>query len=160
MFTAAIITLSRIFVAIAAAGLLAMMFLTAFDVVMRYVFNQPVRGAMEVVEYLMAIVVSFSIAWCAHEKAHVSVDLFMTRFSGKVQALVHIFTSCIAMLFVFFMTWHNILHIKDVYASNITSAVLGIPVYPFMGMMSLGLAGFSLILLKHMLDSAWEVFKQ
>jgi len=160
MFTAAITALSRILVAIAAAGLLAMMFLTAFDVVMRYVFNQPVRGAMEVVEYLMAIVVSFSIAWCAHEKAHVSVDLFMTRFSVKIQATVHIFTSFAAMLFVLFMTWHNIRHVTDVYASKVTSAVLGIPIYPFMAMLSLGLAGFSLILLKHMLDSAWEVFKQ
>ncbi len=160
MFTAAIKTMTRILLAIGVTALIAMMFLTAFDVVMRYIFNQPVRGALEVVEYLMAVFVSFSIAWCADQKGHVAVDLVMGRFPLRVQAFFNLITTIVTMLFVSLITWQNILFIKDVYASKLTSAVLRIPVYPFSVTIALGFGLFSLILLIHTFELLSEVRKK
>ena len=42
---------------IMAVFLFVMMVLTAADVIGRYVFNAPISGAFEIVQYLMALVV-------------------------------------------------------------------------------------------------------
>ena len=39
-----------------AAGILAlMMFLTALDVLLRYIFNRPISGALEITEFMISV---------------------------------------------------------------------------------------------------------
>ena len=42
---------------VAMTVLAGMMFLTAADVILRYIFNRPVTGAYELIEFLMAILI-------------------------------------------------------------------------------------------------------
>ena len=44
---------------IAAIVLTAMMFLIMTDVVLRYVFNSPITGSYEIIQYMMAILIPF-----------------------------------------------------------------------------------------------------
>ena len=52
----------RLLKSIAMGILLIMMFLTAMDVIFRYMFNRPITGSYELIEFMMAILVSFGIA--------------------------------------------------------------------------------------------------
>lgn len=120
-----------LFSAIAATVLAAMMFLTALDVGLRYIFNSPLPGALELVEYMMALMVPFAVVVAAYHKAHIGVELILERFSVKVQNVVGCITCLLEAIFYGLVTWQSSLNIIDQYHSGMTSAVLLIPHYPF-----------------------------
>jgi TRAP-type C4-dicarboxylate transport system permease small subunit len=142
----------------AAAILAAMMFLTALDVCLRYFFNRPLAGAFELVGYMMAILVPFSIAYCYQEKGHIVVDLFMERFRTKTRNIVDIVTISITLVFTLVIAWQNLIHFLDVKESGLTSAVLSIPEYPFILPTAVAFATASLILFVRLLESISETF--
>jgi TRAP-type C4-dicarboxylate transport system permease small subunit len=130
----------------------AMMFLTATDVILRYLFNRPVSGAYELIEYMMAIVVPFGIAYCAYQRGHVAVDLLVVRFSKRLQAAIGTITSFLTLGLFVLITWQNLRYIREQYDSQLTSAVLLIPVYPFIAIVTVGTAVFCLILLRDTIE--------
>ena len=70
-----------------AAGVLAlMMFLTAADVLLRYLFNRPISGTMELTSYMMAVLVGFGLSYCALKKGLITVEIFTSRLSPRIQA--------------------------------------------------------------------------
>lgn len=159
MFDAVIRIITRILLAVAGTALAAMMFLTALDVIMRYVFNQPISAVPELVEYLMVGCVSFGIAYCAYHKQHVTVDMFMILLPKRVQAFFNFITNAVAMLFILLTTWQSILYIKKIYSSNLASPVLYIPAYPFVAAVALGFGVFFVILVIHTFEALSEVKK-
>ena len=152
--------ITQVLMAISAAVLALLMFLTALDVGLRYVFNRPLAGAFELVEYMMAILIPLSIVYCAYQKEHVSVDLFFGKFSKKVQAAVDILTTSITLIFVLIIAWQNVLYFFEVQASNLTSAVLLIPAYPFVAPIAIGFGVFALILVLHLFKILSKVGNQ
>jgi len=69
-------------IAFVAAGVLAlMMFLTAADVLLRYIFNRPISGTWELTSYMMVVMVSFGLSYCALVKGLISVEVLTSRFS-------------------------------------------------------------------------------
>lgn len=133
-----------------------MMFLTALDVGLRYIFNRPLSGAFELVEYMMAILIPFCIVYCADQKGHVAVELVLDRFPKKVQHTVDTLTTIIALMFALVIAWQNIAYIFEVKASNLTSAVLLIPAYPFVIPIAIGMGAFALILGVHLFEPTSE----
>ncbi len=144
--------INQILVAIAAAMLALMMFLTALDVGLRYAFNRPLAGAFELVEYMMAIMVPFSIVYCAHERGHVAVDFIMDRFPKKVRTAADIITTFITLVFIVVIAWQNVLYFFEVKGSGLTSSVLLIPTYPFIAPISIAFGTFALVLIVYLSD--------
>jgi len=99
--------ISRILTVIAATALTLMMFLTAADVLCRYFFNSPISGAMELVEYLMAIIVPFSIAYCALKNSHVAVDLIVDHFPKTLQRICHFLITIPSIGFILLICWQS-----------------------------------------------------
>ena len=151
---------TQIMTAVGAAVLAMMMFLTALDVGLRYVLNRPLAGAFEMVEYMMAILIPFSIVYCAYNKGHVAVELILGKLPKKVQIYFDVATTFLSLLFVITMTWQNFLYIQETYASGLTSAVLLIPTYPFMVPVAIGLLAFAINLMVHLFDHILEAKKR
>lgn len=125
--------------------LTAMMLLTAIDVCLRDIFNSPITGSYELVELMMALIVPFSIVFCAKEKAHIHVDILLEHLPEGVRSFF-IFIGNILSLFLFVLiTWQTCIYIAEEYESELTSAVLYIPVYPFIGILAIAFAILSLI---------------
>jgi len=140
--------------------LAAMMFLTATDVMLRYIFNSPLHGGYEVIEYLMAIVVPFGVAYCGHQGSHVAVDLLVIRLPRRAQAIIGSVTAFLSLGLLILITWQNFIYIQEQYESKLTSAVLLIPVYPFIGVVAVASAVFCLVLLIDFLNSLSEAVKK
>lgn len=157
MLTIAAKTVTRVMIAAGAAVLAMMMFLTALDVGLRYLFNRPLAGAFELVEYMMAILVPFCIVYCAYNKGHVAVELILGRFPRRVQLVVDIVTTLVTLLFVLTIAWQSFLYIGETYAADLTSAVLLIPTYPFVIPIAVGIAAFALNLMVHLSELMSEV---
>jgi TRAP-type C4-dicarboxylate transport system permease small subunit len=139
--------ITRGLLAVSAAVLISMMFLTAADVVMRYVLKLPIPGAFELAEYMMAFIVPFAIAFCAEQNGHVSVELFFRKLPKPLKNTLQFLMSSLTMLFAAIMTWQNFLYIGDTYRDHIASSVLLIPTYPFIVPVAVGLGIYALVLL-------------
>jgi len=136
-----------------AAGVLGlMMFITAADVLLRYIFNRPISGTMELTSYMMVIVVGFGLSYCALVKGLISVEVLTSRFSPGVQAVLNCITYFFSFCFFSLVTWQSILYIKLMFESNLVSAVLLIPTFPFIAALALGSLVFTLVILVNFLD--------
>jgi TRAP-type C4-dicarboxylate transport system permease small subunit len=62
--------------------LLAMMLLTTVDVVARYVFNRPLRGAFEVTELLLVVLIFAGLPLVSFSNEHAVMD-FIDRMLGR-----------------------------------------------------------------------------
>jgi TRAP-type C4-dicarboxylate transport system permease small subunit len=147
---------ARILLLIGASILSVMMFLTMADVVLRYVFGSPVSGAYEMTQYMMAIVIPFGIVYCAHEKGHVSVDVLFDLLPKRIQGVFSCITSLIVIVLFILIAWQNVLFVHETYESGLTSAVLYIPSYPFVGTIALGFVVLCLVLLADFLNILLE----
>ncbi len=139
--------LNRILLTISMIILALMMMLISVDVIMRYIFNAPVQGSFELTEYLMAILIPFSIAYCAEQKAHVAVDLVYERLRRPLQSFLDILTALLSIVLIMFIVWQSFRYIFEIKASGLTSSVLLIPSYPFVAPTCLGMAVFVLVLI-------------
>lgn len=147
---------TQILLAIGAAVLAAMMFLTAADVVMRYILNRPIPGAFELAEYMMAFIVPFGIAYCAAQKGHVTVELFIKNTPKSFQKILGLITSFITLIFAALVAWQNILYIGETYTDHLASSVLLIPAYPFIIPVSIGIGAYAFITMHQIFKSAPE----
>jgi len=147
-----------VFIKYVALWILAMMmFLTFADVLLRKLFNSPISGGAELIEFMMGIVVTFSVAYAAHKKAHIGVDLVISRFKDRTRAVIRSITSFLTLIFFICIAWQNFIYISDEYHSNLTSAVLYIPVYPFVTIVAVGFLILCLILLAEFFSLLGEV---
>ncbi len=137
-------------------ALTAMMVLTAVDVTLRKVANMPIQGSYELVQYMLAITISLGLAYCAIEKSHVNIDLVITRLSKRTQGIINSITGLLSLIFAAIMTWQTCVYITTLAKSGLTSTVLLIPVFPFVGIVAFGIALFTMILLIHFLEFLLE----
>ncbi len=137
--------------------LAGMMFLTFTDVFLRYIFNSPVPGATELIEFMMGIVVTFSVAYTAHKKSHIGVDLVLVYLEERTKKLIGCVTSFLTLILFVFICWQTYILIIEDYHSTIISAVLYIPVYPFIATVTVGFVILCLVLLAEFLSLLGEV---
>ena len=135
-----------------ASVLAAMMVLTASDVTLRYVFNRPIVGSFDLTEYMMAIVVSFSLSYCAFFRGHVSVDFIVNRLPRRAQAVIDGITGLLGIFLFALITWQSWVYMRLLFASGLESSVLLIPRYPFAGIVFLGSAFITIALLANFLE--------
>lgn len=138
-------------------SLTLMMFLTALDVAGRYLFNRPISGSLELVEYMMAVLIPFSIAYCAVRRAHVAVEFIMDLFSRKVQQRVDLVIKLVTLVFVAVIAWQTCYYVAETYRSHVTSSVLLIETYPFVVPIVVGMALFVLVLVNEVLQLVGKI---
>ena len=130
------------------AGVLAlMMFLSAMDVLLRYFFNSPISGAMELTQYMMLIVVVSGLAYCTVDKAHIRVEVLIERCPQKTRTLLYTATSLLTLALFVLIARQAFLYAKMLFEGGLTSPVLFIPAYPFAIVLGLGLVVFCLALI-------------
>jgi TRAP-type C4-dicarboxylate transport system permease small subunit len=123
--------------------LLFMMSLTVVDVVARYVFNRPLRGAFEVTELLLLVLIFAGLPLVSFTDEHAVMD-FVDRLLGRraQRALVGA-VQAVSAAFMFLLAWLTWLKADRIWAYRDATDVLRIVYGPFVYFMAvtLGLAG-------------------
>ncbi|HXD96177.1 MAG TPA: TRAP transporter small permease [Candidatus Acidoferrum sp.] len=136
----------------ASAILLAMMFLTVVDVVARYVFSRPVRGAFEVTELMLLVLIFAGLPLVSFSDEHAVMDfidrLFGRRGQDRLQRLVQLLNAA----FMFLLTWLAWRKADRIWAYRDSTDVLRIVYGPFVYFMALTLALAGLIHLYKMVE--------
>lgn len=105
---AVVSTLSRVCGALAAAAIMAMALMTAYDVLMRYVFNSPTSWATELSGYLLIFTAMFGAVYTMHEGGHIALVLVYGRLSRPVQIVVSIVAALMMLTYLAILTWNGL----------------------------------------------------
>ena len=129
----------------ASVVLLAMMLLTVVDVVARYRLKMPVRGAFEVTELMLVVLIFAGLPLVSFSDEHAVMD-FVDRLLGPrgqraLQRVVHV----VSAAFMFLLTWLMWLKADRIWAYRDATDVLRILYGPFVYFMALALALAGLI---------------
>ena len=123
-------------------ALLLMMLWTVGDVLLRFLFNRPILGSYEVVEYCMVTFVFMAFAYAQFAKAHIRVPILLERLSPRGRSLLEAANSVIVLAMGGVMAWGALLQSISQYESRVTSSVLFIPKWPFEVITFIGLSAF------------------
>ena len=120
----------------ASALLLCLMLVTFVDVVARYLFNRPIRGAFELTELTLLVLIFAGLPLVSHADEHVTMD-FIDRMLPQraVPILVRLIHALVAAVF-FFLTWQVLIKAGRIAGYGDTTDVLRIPVGPFVYFMA------------------------
>jgi TRAP-type C4-dicarboxylate transport system permease small subunit len=120
----------------ASAILFAMMLLTFVDVVARYLFNFPLRGAFEVTELMLLVLIFAGLPLVSHADEHVTMDFIDRMLSqGASLILVRVVHALVALV-MFFLAWQVWIKAKRIAGYGDTTDVIKIPVGPFVYFMA------------------------
>lgn len=84
---------------LAGGSLVAMVVLTTYQVITRYVFSAPSTWSEELVGYLFAWSTLFGAAIVSGERGHMNIPVIVERFSPAGQKILNIFSEVIALAF-------------------------------------------------------------
>ena len=124
----------------ASAILFAMMLLTTVDVVARYVFNRPLRGAFEVTELLLVVLIFAGLPLDSFAGEHAVMD-FVDRVLGRrAQVALERVVQAVSAALMFLLTWLVWGKADRVWAYRDATDVLRVVYGPFVYFMAVMLA--------------------
>jgi len=128
--------------AIAGLALVCMMSWVVTDVISRYVFDRPILGSYEVVEYTMVVFIFMAFAYAQFNKAHIAVPIVVERFGPRTQAVINALTGVVTLGMAAAMIWGACIQTGNMFTSHLTSTVLLVPKWPFQLITAIGLVAF------------------
>jgi len=138
---------------IASAVLFLLMALTIADVFLRKVFSRSILGTVEVSEFMLLIIIFFSLARTEALNGHVKVDLVMSRLGPRIQGIVDMVTQGVCCVLSVLITWSSLVYSEKMREAGEVSQDLWLPIYPFIYVVALGCALLSLTLMVKFLQS-------
>jgi TRAP-type C4-dicarboxylate transport system permease small subunit len=143
--------------AVSMAALVIMALLTVVDVGGRYLLNRPLLGALELSEVMLVLMVFGCFAYTEQQNGHVDIDVVVTRFSPRAQALTESFAALLSTAFWGMIAWRTGVRAIDMQQAGETTANLGLLVAPFIWIAAAGSALFTLTLVARVLRTLGRV---
>jgi TRAP-type C4-dicarboxylate transport system permease small subunit len=125
---------------IAAAILFAMMALTVVDVVARYVFSRPLRGAFEITELMLLVLIFAGLPLVSFTDEHAVMDFIDRLLGPRAQGWLKRVVQLVNAAFMLLLTWLMWRKADRIWAYGDTTDVLRIVYGPFVYFMAVTLA--------------------
>ena len=128
---------------VASVILLAMMLLTFVDVVARYIFSRPVRGAFEITELMLLVLIFAGLPLVSFTNEHALMDFIDRLLPSRAQRALEGLVQGVCAALMFLLAWQVWLKADRIWAYRDATDVLRIVYGPFVYFMavSIGLAG-------------------
>ena len=141
-----------------AAGMLIlfMMAITTVDVALRYFFNAPLKGAFELTEISMALVIFGGMSLATARREHITVNLLEARLSPQLRRWQRVGADLVCAAAVAVLCWRIVLRGNRLLDSHETTLVLGIE----RGAVAYAMALLCALAVAVFLHSAWRAWTQ
>jgi len=143
----AVIQVSRVLNVIGVIAVGMLMLLITLHVLGRELFNAPITGITDICEFVMIIAVYCAVAYCAVVRGHISVDLIVSRFSERGQAITDTVTGFGSLAFFSLVAWSATSHVLVSHARGDSSLTWSIVTWPFRIVLLIGIVMLCLVLL-------------
>jgi len=125
--------------------LFVLMMVTFVDVVGRYIFNHPLRGAFEGTELMLLVLIFAGLPLVSHADEHVTMDFIDHMVGPRGRALIVRLSHFICAAIFLGLSWLIWLKAGKISAYGDTTDVLRIAIGPFVYFMALMIALSGLI---------------
>jgi len=143
-----------------AGGLLVtMMLINVVNMLMRAVYV-PFFGSVEVICFIAALVAAFTLGYTQLYKGHTRVDILVSRFPPRVQAIIDSIMFFIGMVLFGVATWQIVKLATRYWELGSVSETLHIIFFPLIYAVALGCALLCLVLLLDFLKSLAQAVKR
>lgn len=129
---------------VAQVVLMIMVFMVTFDVLGRWLFSQPITGAVEVTELGLSMVIFLSIGYTHLKEEHISIEFLVDRFPEKVQAIVDGIINLIIAVLMILLALSLFWYAQRLFVSGTVTGDLGLPIYVFAAVSGIGAVVFAL----------------
>lgn len=121
-----------------------LMFITVYEVVMRYFLRLPTGRTQEVEQYYLLVgIVFFAIGFTLLEEGHVTIDLVVSRLPPRAQLVMDgVIASTVTIVFAILLIWGGVL--LAVRHQTATTPVTRMPL--FVGYIMIPIGSFLLLL--------------
>ena len=125
------LALARWIAFVAVVGMLAISAATTLDVGLRFFFNAPINGFLEIASLTLAIMLAACFPASRAERRHVTVDLFDESFRPRLAPQLIAIGSIILLIFVGLIGWRVAIHAMQMNERGSVTAILETPTWPF-----------------------------
>lgn len=117
-------------------ALVALIVMTNFDVLMRWLFNSPVDGITDIAPLVVAIAISAFFPFALAERHHVSINFLGSLLGPTVRTWLEAFAAFVTWVFFILLAWQIVLYTIDLDAVGQTTWVVQLPVAPWWAVVS------------------------
>lgn len=124
--------------------LLAMAFVTGADIFGRAALGSPIFGSEEIVALLAVLAVALSLPHAHTMQSHISVEIFIRRFSRKTRGAIHLLVNLVLLAFFSVVCWRLFDYAASSGGAGEVTMNLELPKYLIIAALGLGFFAFSL----------------
>lgn len=115
---------------LAAFFIFGIMLLGVAQVIGRSIFNQPVRGYVDIVEVSITVFAFLAISYCQRLAGHVRMEIIIGRFKGRALWLTEVFGTIVIMFIVFVLMLYAWEHFMRAWSIGDSSIDVDITLWP------------------------------
>lgn len=138
---------------------MALMLVVVGNIIMR-MFGRPIRGTFEYVEFLTALAIGLSLAYCAVKEGHISASFLVEKFNEKIQTILQILIDLLVMSFLGFAFWRLNAYAINLRLTNQVAQTTEIHHYYFVHIIALGFLVYALVSLGSLIDNTKKVLRK
>lgn len=112
-------------------GLVVLAMLTIADVMMRWLFSDPVDGISDLYRLLVAIVVASYFPSAFAERGHIAIEFLNAIMPRAGRKALGVFASLVTLAFTCILGWQFILYCLEIHEAGETTWLLGISITPW-----------------------------
>jgi TRAP-type C4-dicarboxylate transport system permease small subunit len=150
---------SRIFSNIGMVATILLVIVIVVGVCSRRFFNMPIRGLRDLTVLGFSIMVFLPMAWCAITNAHVSMNTITSKFPKSLETIIGTIVLFITTGTLAVLTWQLYVYGVRVQTSGQVTALMSIPVFPFLYLATLGMLMMTIVFFMKFLvslDAIWR----
>lgn len=110
--------------------ILVLMLLAVVQVLGRKVFNFPVRGYVDWVEFAMAIFAFLGIAYCQRLGGHIRMELVIGKLAGRSRWFFEIISTLVGLFIISVLMWYAYEHFLRAWQIGDSSMDIELPIWP------------------------------
>lgn len=121
--------IEKIMLVIFGVGIMALVLITVYSVIMRYIVHAPVPWTEELQMILVVWMSFFGICVTILENGNISIDLLVNKFHGILKKISRAFSWIVMAVVLVVVMYLGFIRLDNLLNSNQITAVLHIPKY-------------------------------
>jgi TRAP-type C4-dicarboxylate transport system permease small subunit len=147
-----------ILAAISGFGIMAMIFVTTLDVVLR-LFGVSFIGAYDIVYLSGAITIATALPYTTAVKGHVAIEYFFLKLSRTGRIVVDTIARLLGISLFGILAWHSLRYAESMRKIGQVTSTLQIPVFWVPQLIALSCAITTLVILHNLFHPGKEMIK-
>jgi len=132
----ALLPVEKVMALISGIAAFSLMFLAAYSVLGRELFEKPLAGYVDYIEALMPLIAIMGVAFVQREGGHIRMDIVIGQLRGRVLWLVELIGILLILLLMIALVWGAWSHFDRSFdcarplCSRDSSIDIGLPIWP------------------------------